>query len=86
MIDTRDLTSYYQGYDDYCEPKELEDNSWDLADIYYDEMKIREEIEKMERKVIDLSTTGMTFDEVIQLENYVWKDKYLIPQEQLEGE
>ncbi|MEI3530138.1 MAG: hypothetical protein V8Q75_03565 [Bacilli bacterium] len=86
MIDTRDLTSYYPGYDDYCESKEFEDNSWDLADVYYDEMKIREEFEEMERKVIDLSTTDMTFDKVTQLENYVWKDKYLIPQEQLEGE
>lgn len=82
MIDTTDLTSYYPGYDEYCEPKEeIEDNSWDLADIYYEEMMIRKEIEKMERKVIDLSTIIMEIKQIFQLENYIWKDKYLIPEE-----
>ena len=80
MINTEDLTSYYPGYDEYCEPKEeKEDNSWDLADIYYEEMMIRKEIEKMERKVIDLKTTNMTFDEIMNLKNYVWKNDKLIP-------
>ena len=84
MIDTEDLTSYYPGYDEYCEPKEKkEDNSWELADIYYEEMMIRKEIEKMERKVIDLNATNMTFDEVMNLKDYVWKDDKLIP---VEGE
>lgn len=87
MIDTEDLTSYYPGYDEYCEPKEeVEDNSWDLADIYHDEMMIGKEYEKMERRVIDLATTKMTGHEILQLENYVWKQDKLIPQEQLEGE
>ena len=86
MIDTTDLTSYYPGYDEYCEPKEeKEDNSWDLADIYYEEMMIRKEIEKMERKVIDLNTTNMTFEEVMNLKDYVWKNDKLIP-ETIEGE
>ena len=85
MINTEDLTSYYPGYDEYCEPKEeKEDNSWDLADIYYEEMMIRKEIEKMERKVIDLKTTNMTFDEIMDLKDYVWKSDKLIPVE--EGE
>lgn len=85
MINTEDLTSYYPGYDEYCEPKEeKEDNSWDLADIYYEEMMIRKEIEKMERKVIDLKTTNMTFNEIMNLKDYVWKNDKLIPVE--EGE
>ena len=87
MIDTTDLTSYYPGYDEYCEPKEeKEDNSWDLADIYYEEMMIRKEIEKMERKVIDLNTTNMTFEEVMNLKDYVWENDRLIPAETIEGE
>ena len=44
MIDTRDLTSYYPGYDDYCESKEIKEE-YDNFDEYYDELKIREEIE-----------------------------------------
>lgn len=86
MIDTEDLLSYIPGYDEYCEPKEeIEDNSWELADIYYEEMMIREEIEKMERKVIDLNTTNMAFEEVMNLKDYVWKNDKLIP-ETTEGE
>lgn len=38
---------------------------------------------KMERKVIDLNTTSMTFDEIMNLENYIWKNDKLIP---VEGE
>lgn len=37
----------------------------------------------MERKVIDLNTTSMTFDEIMNLENYIWKNDKLIP---VEGE
>lgn len=85
MIDTTDLTSYYPGYDEYCNPKEeSEDISLDLADMYHDEMMLRKEIEKMERKVIDLKTTNMTFDEIMDLKDYVWKNDKLIPIE--EGE
>lgn len=39
----------------------------------------------MERKVIDLNTTNMTFDEVMNLKDYVWKNDKLIP-ETIEGE
>lgn len=85
MIDTTDLTSYYPGYDEYCNPKEeSEDISLDLADMYHDEMMLRKEIEKMERKVIDLKTTNMTFNEIMNLKDYVWKNDKLIPVE--EGE
>lgn len=85
MIDTTNLTSYYPGYDEYCNPKEeSEDISLDLADMYHDEMMLRKEIEKMERKVIDLKTTNMTFDEIMDLKDYVWKNDKLIPIE--EGE
>ena len=84
MINTEDLTSYYPGFDEYYEPKEeMEDNSWVLADIYHDEMIIRKELEKMKRKVIDLNTTNMTFEEVMNLKDYIWKDDKLIP---VEGE
>ena len=82
MIDTKDLSSYYSGYDEYCEPKEKkEDISLDLADLYHDEMMIREAIEKMERKIIDLKTTNMTFDEIMNLKDYVWENDKLIPVE-----
>ena len=85
MIDTTDLTSYYPGYDEYCNSKEeTEDISLDLADMYHDEMMLRKQIEKMERKVIDLKTTNMTFDEIMNLKDYVWKNDKLIPIE--EGE
>lgn len=85
MIDTTDLTSYYPGYDEYCNSKEeTEDISLDLADMYHDEMMLRKEIEKMKRKVIDLKTTNMTFDEIMNLKDYVWKNDKLIPIE--EGE
>lgn len=40
----------------------------------------------MERKVIDLNTTSMTFNEIMNLENYIWKNDKLIPTEILEGE
>lgn len=36
---------------------------------------------KMERKVIDLKTTNMTFDEIMNLNDYVWKNDKLIPVE-----
>lgn len=90
MIDTRDLTSYYPGYDEYCERQEKLDDKCDyesiLADIYHDEMKLREEKEKMGRNIIDLTNTNMTFDEIMNLKNYVWKGSKLIPVELLEGE
>ncbi len=51
-----------------------------MADVLYEKQMIERE-DKMERKIIDLSTTKMTREEVYQLENYVWKDNLLIPQE-----
>lgn len=33
----------------------------------------------MERKIIDLKTTNMTFDEIMNLKDYVWKNDKLIP-------
>ena len=32
----------------------------------------------MERKIIDLKTTNMTFDEIMNLKDYVWKNDKLI--------
>ena len=37
----------------------------------------------MERKVIDLKTTNMTFDEIMNLNDYVWKNDKLIPAERV---
>lgn len=83
MIDTTDLTSYYLGYDQYCEP--IEKQLTDDRDFYEDYILEKERI-KMERKVIDLKTTDMTGHEILQLENYVWKNDKLIPSEMIEGE
>ena len=82
MIDTVDLTSYYSGYDDYCEPKE--EKEYDDRDNYEDYVLEKEKI--MDRNIIDLNNTNLTFEEVIQLENYVWKEDKLIPIELLDGE
>ncbi len=40
----------------------------------------------MKRKVIDLNTTKMTFEEIMNLKDYVWKNDILIPAEIIEGE
>ena len=81
-MDTKDLTSYYSGYDEYCKEK-IEVEDYDFSDEYHEEMMIRKEFEKMERKVIDLKTTNMTFDEIMNLKDYIWKNDKLIP---VEGE
>ena len=44
MIDTTDLSSYYPGYDNYCEPKE-ETNIDERIDDIVDEIKLKEESE-----------------------------------------
>ena len=44
MIDTTDLSSYYPGYDNYCEPKEEIDLDERIDDII-DELKLKEESE-----------------------------------------
>lgn len=85
MIDTTDLTSYIPGYDDYCEPKQ-EIEYYDDSDVVHDEMMIRREIEKMNRKAIDLNNTNMTFEEVLNLDGYIWENDKLIPAEMIEGE
>lgn len=36
MFDTKDLTSYIPGYDDYCEPKEIT-TEYDYSDEYCEE-------------------------------------------------
>lgn len=40
----------------------------------------------MERKIINLNNTNMSFDEIMNLENYVWKNDKLIPIELIDGE
>ena len=40
----------------------------------------------MEREVIDISTSDLTFEETNSLEDYVWKEDKLIPAEIIEGE
>ena len=85
MFDTQDLPSYIPGYDEYCEPqKEKEDNSFDLADEYYEEFVLRKEIENM-RKIVDPKEMELTFEDLFYLEDYVWKGDKLIPAEMLEG-
>lgn len=46
MIDTTDLSSYYPGYDDYCEPKEEVDPDDFDVDALMDEMMLRKLEEK----------------------------------------
>lgn len=85
MIDTQDLPSYIPGYDEYCEPKrEIEDNSLDLADEYYEESVLRKEIENM-RKIVNPKEMELTFEDLFYLEDYIWKGDKLIPAEMLEG-
>ena len=87
MIETEDLSSYIPGYEEYLESIERSNQSkeiYDYSDECYEEMMIRKEIEKMERKIIDLKTTNMTFDEIMNLKNYVWKSDKLVPIETIE--
>lgn len=82
MIDTHDLTSYYPGYDDYCEPKTKEpEEEFDN----YENLKLKE-MEELEQQIIDLNNTNMTLEEIYQLKDYVWKQDKLIPAKLLEGE
>lgn len=86
MNDPIDLTNYYPSYDFYCESQKPIKEEYDNSDEYYDEMMVRKEYEKMERKVIDLNNSNKTLNEIMQLENYVWKQDKLIPAEMIEGE
>lgn len=52
MIDTRDLDSYYPGYDEYCEPRENQgDEDFDI-DAIIDERRLQEmeEQEKLRKE------------------------------------
>lgn len=40
----------------------------------------------MKRKIICLKECNMTFDEINNLKNYIWKNDKLIPAEMIEGE
>lgn len=82
MFDTQDLPSYIPGYDDYCEPKE--EIIIDDRDFYEDYLLEKEQ--NMKRKIIDLTETKITIDELFKLENYILKNYKLIPVEMLEGE
>lgn len=47
MIDTEDLTSYYPGYDEYCEPRENQGDEEDFdIDAIIDERRLQEMEEK----------------------------------------
>ncbi len=53
MIDTRDLDSYYPGYDEYCEPREVRgDEDFDI-DAIIDERRLQE-MEAEEKKENEL--------------------------------
>lgn len=82
MIETTDLTSYISGYDDYCEPKETYEK-YDYSDEFHEEFMIRKELVEMERLIIDLKDTSMTFEDIMRLQDYVWQEDKLIPLEKL---
>lgn len=84
MFDTKDLTSYIPGYDDYCEPKEII-IKYDYSDEYCEEKNLRKELEKMDRNIIDLEVENILFDDTLALENYVWQGTKLVPVEMIEG-
>ena len=42
--------------------------------------------EEMTREIINLDETNMTFEDIDNLENYIWKNNQLIPAEMIEGE
>lgn len=78
--------SYYLDYlDDKYEKIIYNENLNNYyADVIYENNMIeRENNMEMKRKIIDLKTTNMTFDEIMNLKDYVWKNDKLIP---VEGE
>ena len=46
MIDTQDLSSYYPGYGEYCEPREIKEPDDSNIDDIIDEIRLRELEEK----------------------------------------
>ncbi len=85
MIDTTDLTSYYPGYDEYVESKEIT-KECDCSDEYYDEFMIKGGCEIMHREIIKIDETELTVKQMEKLVDYVWQGDYLIPLEMIEGE
>lgn len=77
--------AYYLDYLDEKNEKDIYKEQLDnyYADVIYEKQLIERE-NNMERKIIDLKTTNMTFDEIMKLKDYVWKNDRLIPVE--EGE
>lgn len=75
-------------YLDYLDEKNEKDIYKEQLDNYYTdviyEKQLIERKNNMERETIDLKTTNMTFDEIMKLKDYVWKNDRLIPVE--EGE
>ena len=69
----------YAEYDDYLEPKEIKEDDRD----FYEDFLIEKELKKMKRNIIDLTCTDITFEEAMQLENYVWQGNLLIPEEKI---
>ena len=81
MIDTEDLTSYYPGYDEYLETKE--ESPEDDRD-FSEDFILKERDSFMQREIINLKITPITLEEANKLQNYIWKNELLIPQEMLE--
>lgn len=85
MIDTTDLTSYYPGYDEYVESKEIT-KECDYSDEYHDEFMIKGGCEIMHREIIKIDETELTVKQMEKLVDYVWQGDYLIPIEMIGGE
>mgnify|MGYP004652792899 CR=1 FL=1 len=89
MISTQDLSSYISGYEEYLDEIEKANNyeeKYDYSDEYHDDFMIRGGCEIMHREIIDLTKTELNFEEINQLNDYVWKDNLLIPVEIIMGE
>lgn len=72
--------AYYLDYLDEKNEKDIYKEQLDnyYADVIYEKQLI-ERKNNMERETIDLKTTNMTFDEIMNLKDYVWKNDKLIP-------
>ena len=70
-------------YLDYLDEKNEKDIYKEQLDNYYEdviyEKQLIERENNMKREIIDLKTTDMTFDEIMNLKDYVWKNDKLIP-------
>ena len=72
--------AYYLDYLDEKNEKDIYKEQLDnyYADVIYEKQLIERE-NNMKREIIDLKTTDMTFDEIMNLKDYVWKNDKLIP-------